>query len=123
MGLKKDKSSKSADKGKDKQSKDSNTAYKTTTCDNCTPTSSDSVDSTACLTNTPNIHIDSIYVYNFSPDQQMGRDSSAFDTPIFVPNKYQSPAASSGPICRICHEGDVKEDLVSPCLCTGSYIV
>ena len=27
---------------------------------------------------------------------------------------------SSGIFCRICHEGDGKEDLISPCKCTGT---
>ncbi|GAB6024982.1 E3 ubiquitin-protein ligase MARCHF3 [Chamberlinius hualienensis] len=31
-----------------------------------------------------------------------------------------SPTLSLGPICRICHDGDSKEDLVTPCNCTGS---
>ncbi|CAL1265133.1 unnamed protein product [Larinioides sclopetarius] len=78
-----------------------------------------SVEPTACLITPPaSIHISHMYVYNFSPDHS-GRNSSAFDTPIKT-RKYQSPAASSGPICRICHEGDDKEDLVSPCKCTGT---
>lgn len=34
--------------------------------------------------------------------------------------KVSSPAASSGPFCRICHEGDLQEDLLSVCKCTGS---
>lgn len=33
--------------------------------------------------------------------------------------KFISPAASSGPFCRICHEGDASEDLVSICKCSG----
>ncbi|GIY75514.1 e3 ubiquitin-protein ligase MARCHF3 [Caerostris extrusa] len=79
---------------------------------------STTVESTACLITPPRIHIGHVYVYNFTPEQS-SRNSSAFDTPI-KSTKYQSPAASSGPICRICHEGDVKEDLVSPCRCTGT---
>ncbi len=27
---------------------------------------------------------------------------------------------SSGLFCRICHEGEAKEDLISPCRCTGT---
>lgn len=31
-----------------------------------------------------------------------------------------SPVSSLGPICRICHEGDGKEELVAPCRCSGT---
>ncbi|XP_070385521.1 E3 ubiquitin-protein ligase MARCHF11-like [Dermacentor albipictus] len=29
-------------------------------------------------------------------------------------------AVNSGPMCRICHEGDREDPLVSPCSCTGT---
>ncbi|XP_042210803.1 E3 ubiquitin-protein ligase MARCHF3-like [Homarus americanus] len=32
----------------------------------------------------------------------------------------QSYKSSMDPICRICHEGEVVEELISPCLCTGT---
>ncbi|XP_054709064.1 E3 ubiquitin-protein ligase MARCHF3-like [Uloborus diversus] len=67
--------------------------------------------STAGLVNSPSIHIRHLYVYNFSPEPSP-LQKSAF--------QFRSPAASSGPFCRICHEGDAKEDLISPCRCTGS---
>lgn len=87
-------------------------------CANGSQVESNSIQSAACLITPPNIHISHMYVYNFTPDPK-GRNSSTFDTPV-KSSKYQSPAASSGPICRICHEGDGKEDLVSPCRCTGT---
>ncbi|KAG8195967.1 hypothetical protein JTE90_028941 [Oedothorax gibbosus] len=99
----------------DTSKKANGTTDKNISCDNCTPASSNSVDSTSCLTNTPNIHINSIYVYNFSQDQQMGKNGSPFST-----TRFQSPASSGGPICRICHEGDGREELVSPCRCAGT---
>lgn len=33
---------------------------------------------------------------------------------------FRSFSSSSSPICRICHEGDQKETLVSPCYCSGT---
>ncbi|XP_070385454.1 E3 ubiquitin-protein ligase MARCHF8-like [Dermacentor albipictus] len=36
------------------------------------------------------------------------------------PTGYLNGAASSGPTCRICHEGDQENPLVSPCSCTGA---
>ncbi|XP_070385496.1 E3 ubiquitin-protein ligase MARCHF8-like [Dermacentor albipictus] len=36
------------------------------------------------------------------------------------PAGYLNGAASSGPMCRICHEGDQENPLVSPCSCTGT---
>ena len=36
--------------------------------------------------------------------------------------KFLSPSASSGPFCRICHEGDATEDLVSICKCSGKSV-
>ncbi|GFR31170.1 e3 ubiquitin-protein ligase MARCHF3 [Trichonephila clavata] len=87
-------------------------------CANGSQVESNSIQSATCRITPPNIHISHMYVYNFTPDQK-GRKSSTFDTPV-KSSKYQSPAASSGPICRICHEGDGKEDLVSPCRCTGT---
>ncbi|GFY08892.1 e3 ubiquitin-protein ligase MARCH3 [Trichonephila clavipes] len=88
-------------------------------CANSSQVESNTTQSAACVITPPNIHISHMYVYNFTPDQK-GRNSSTYDTPV-KSSKYQSPAASSGPICRICHEGDGKEDLVSPCRCTGKF--
>ncbi|XP_075528685.1 uncharacterized protein LOC142560224 [Dermacentor variabilis] len=36
------------------------------------------------------------------------------------PTSYINVAASSGPMCRICHEGDQEDPLVSPCNCSGT---
>ncbi|XP_015921439.1 E3 ubiquitin-protein ligase MARCHF3 [Parasteatoda tepidariorum] len=81
-----------------------------------TPNDQSPREQTTCLI-TPNIRIKHLFVYNFPSEI---RESSPFDTIVKFPSKLQSPAASSGPICRICHEGDDKEDLVSPCRCTGT---
>ncbi|XP_035218496.1 E3 ubiquitin-protein ligase MARCH3-like isoform X2 [Stegodyphus dumicola] len=86
-----------------------------------TPGKSPFKSSTASLFTPPNIHIGHMYVYNITPEQLDRNSLSPFESPINkIPTKFQSPAASSGPICRICHEGDTKEDLVSPCRCTGT---
>ncbi|XP_065280638.1 E3 ubiquitin-protein ligase MARCHF3-like [Dermacentor albipictus] len=36
------------------------------------------------------------------------------------PTSYLNEAASSGPMCRICHEEDQEDRLVSPCNCSGT---
>nr|XP_054919862.1 E3 ubiquitin-protein ligase MARCHF3-like [Dermacentor andersoni] len=36
------------------------------------------------------------------------------------PTSYINAAASSGPMCRICHEGDQEDPLVSLCNCSGT---
>ncbi|XP_043243397.1 uncharacterized protein LOC122392518 isoform X3 [Amphibalanus amphitrite] len=33
---------------------------------------------------------------------------------------FASPLSSIGPFCRICHEGESREQLISPCRCAGS---
>ncbi len=38
---------------------------------------------------------------------------------LFVPSSCLS-GESSGLFCRICHEGEGREDLISPCKCTGT---
>ncbi|KAL1468197.1 hypothetical protein MTO96_025612 [Rhipicephalus appendiculatus] len=35
-------------------------------------------------------------------------------------NGYQHGTGSSGDMCRICHEGDERAELVSPCSCSGT---
>ncbi|XP_037504784.1 E3 ubiquitin-protein ligase MARCHF1-like [Rhipicephalus sanguineus] len=37
-----------------------------------------------------------------------------------VANGYHNGTDSSGAMCRICHEGDQKAELVSPCSCSGT---
>ncbi|KDR22223.1 E3 ubiquitin-protein ligase MARCH2-like isoform X2 [Zootermopsis nevadensis] len=42
-------------------------------------------------------------------------------TKTLVPCKPAHPRlSSSGPVCRICHEDDSSENLISPCECTGT---
>ncbi|KAL1426684.1 hypothetical protein MTO96_018153 [Rhipicephalus appendiculatus] len=48
-------------------------------------------------------------------DEPMG-NSVCLDTT----NGYHNGAGSSGPTCRICHEGDQEAELVSPCSCSGT---
>ncbi len=86
------------------------------------------------------------FIYQSSPENQLVDSTSKFSSPDQAnPNytssafsvcelnmtpdllnrsfnitlKLLSPAASSGPFCRICHEGDNLEDLMSLCKCTG----
>ncbi|KAL1426686.1 hypothetical protein MTO96_018155 [Rhipicephalus appendiculatus] len=35
-------------------------------------------------------------------------------------NSYHNGTGSSGDMCRICHEGDERAELVSPCSCSGT---
>lgn len=37
-----------------------------------------------------------------------------------IGNSPVTPVSSSGSICRICHEGDSREELTAPCTCSGS---
>ncbi|KAL1426689.1 hypothetical protein MTO96_018158 [Rhipicephalus appendiculatus] len=39
---------------------------------------------------------------------------------VDMANGYHNGAGSSGSMCRICHEGDQKAELVSPCGCSGT---
>lgn len=72
----------------------------------------------------PKISIGHVYVYNFSPSTQPVDTIIEFPTPTEAIVKTKqvviSPTASSEPFCRICHEGDAHEDLLSPCHCTGT---
>ncbi|KAL1426680.1 hypothetical protein MTO96_018149 [Rhipicephalus appendiculatus] len=40
--------------------------------------------------------------------------------PLYAATGSRSRAGSSGPMCRICHEGDQKDQLESPCSCSGT---
>lgn len=46
-------------------------------------------------------------------------DDEAF-TPLVSPHRPLNITTSSGPICRICHEGDQNIPLISVCLCSGT---
>ncbi|XP_070385471.1 E3 ubiquitin-protein ligase MARCHF2-like [Dermacentor albipictus] len=46
--------------------------------------------------------------------------SDSEDDSLDQPTGYLNGAKSSGPMCRICYEGDQEDPLVSPCCCTGT---
>ncbi|XP_076316034.1 E3 ubiquitin-protein ligase MARCHF3-like isoform X2 [Tachypleus tridentatus] len=65
------------------------------------------------------ISIGRVHVYNFnSPKDATSTGGQALVTQSMCGER--STSSSSGPSCRICHEGDSWDKLVSPCHCSGS---
>ncbi|XP_013788104.1 E3 ubiquitin-protein ligase MARCH2-like [Limulus polyphemus] len=71
-------------------------------------------DPTAPSVGPTTISIGRVHVYNF------GSSKNAASTDGQALGTKRSTSSSSGPSCRICHEGDSCDKLVSPCHCSGS---
>uniref|UniRef100_T1J7S7 Uncharacterized protein n=1 Tax=Strigamia maritima TaxID=126957 RepID=T1J7S7_STRMM len=55
-----------------------------------------------------------------APRTELVRDHKSSSNSPACESALTSPLSSAGPICRICHEGDTKEELVAPCRCAGT---